>query len=83
MSNGANPILMVRENLAAYIAGLDEEHAKLVKRILELNEERALARTLQDVAPPVPKKSDELLPAGQARVKLKQVVPVQHTEEAV
>ena len=53
MSNGSvNPILALRDHLATYLADLDEEHAKAVKRVLELNEQRALARTLQDVVPP-------------------------------
>jgi len=63
MSNGSvNPILALRDHLAAYLADLDEEHAKAVKRVLELNEQRSLARTLQDVVPVLPEKVEEPAP---------------------
>ena len=68
VSNGAvNPILALRDHLAAHLADLDEEHAKAVKRVLELNEQRALARTLQDVVPVLPEKVEEPPPRGKVK----------------
>jgi hypothetical protein len=35
---------------------LDEERAKIIKRLLEIHEAAAIARTLQDVVPVLPEK---------------------------
>ena len=57
-STGANPLLVVRENLAPHVAELEERRLKLIAELLDVNHTLALASTLQQVLPVEPAPSE-------------------------
>lgn len=52
--NGPNPILLVRDHIAEHIAELEGEREKLIARLIEINGQLVLARTLRSIVPPLP-----------------------------
>lgn len=48
---GANPLLVIRENLPGHIEDLESKIAKKVAEVVSLQQELATARTLLAVAP--------------------------------
>lgn len=49
--NGANPILVIQQNLPGHIKELEERREKLVEELIDLNKDLAQARTLVAIVP--------------------------------